>query len=457
MASPLGKDPISTLWTSGAGKFVTKQLGLPQPPALYRYKPGKPLLPGPVLIGGSGANGGGKLVEPLLHILRDDYELITLNRGARGADKLGALVFDATEITDPDGLVSLYQFFNANLRSLGKSGRVVVIGTTPEEAGSPVAQAVQRGLEGFTRSVAKELLAGSTAQLVYLAPGASTGLTALESTVRFLLSGKSAYVDAQVIRVGSADAKAPESWAKPLADRVAVVTGAARGIGAAIAEVFVRDGAKVIVVDVPQAADALAETAKRLGGIAVAADVTSPEAATALAEASKEFGGIDVLVNNAGITRDKLLVNMDAAKWGAVIAVNLKAPLQLANALFESGTLKDGGAVVDVASIAGIAGNRGQTNYALTKAGVIGLVDAYKSVYAQRGITINAVAPGFIETPMTGAIPLINREVGRRLNSLLQGGLPVDVAETIAYFAASSSSSVTGNVVRVCGQMTLGA
>lgn len=457
MASPLGKDPISTLWTSGAGQFVTKRFGLPQPPALYRYKPGKPLLPGPVLVGGSGPDGAGKLVEPLRHILSDDYELITLNKGARGADKLGALVFDATEITDPDGLVSLYKFFNTNLRGLGKSGRVVVIGSTPEEAGSPVAQAVQRGLEGFTRSVAKELLGGSTAQLVYLSPEASTGLSGLESTVRFLLSGKSAYVDAQVLRVGAADAKAPENWDKPLADRVAVVTGAARGIGAAIAEVFVRDGAKVIVVDVPQAGEALAETAKRLGGIAVAADVTSPEAAKALAEAAKEFGGIDVLVNNAGITRDKLLVNMDAAKWGSVIAVNLKAPLQLANDLFESGTLKDGGAVVDVSSIAGIAGNRGQTNYALTKAGVIGLVDAYKSVYAKRGVTINAVAPGFIETPMTGAIPLLNREVGRRLNSLLQGGLPIDVAEAIAYFASASSSSVTGNVIRVCGQMTLGA
>ncbi|ADG98613.1 short-chain dehydrogenase/reductase SDR [Segniliparus rotundus DSM 44985] len=457
MASPLGKDPISALWTSGAGKFVTKQLGLPQPPELYRYKPGKPLLLGPVLIGGSGPDGAGKLVEPLHHILGEDYDLVTLNRGARGADKLGALVFDATEIADPDGLFSLYQFFNANIRSLGRSGRVVVIGTTPEEAGSPVAQAVQRGLEGFTRSLAKELLGGSTVQLVYLSPNASTGLSGLESTVRFLLSGKSAYVDAQVIRVGGADAKAPADWKQPLADRVAVVTGAARGIGAAIAETFVRDGAKVIVVDVPQAGEALEATAKRLGAVAVAADVTSPDTVSALAEASKEFGGVDVLVNNAGITRDKLLANMDAAKWGAVISVNLKAPLQLANGLFENGTLKDGGAVVDVASMAGIAGNRGQTNYALTKAGVIGLVNAYAPIYAQRNITINAVAPGYIHTPMTDAVPLLTREVGRRLNSLLQGGLPVDVAETIAYFAASSSSSVTGNVVRVCGQMSLGA
>ena len=113
--------------------------------------------------------------------------------------------------------------------------------------------------------------------------------------------------------------------------------------------------------------------------------------------------------------------------------------------------------MIDVSSIAGIAGNRGQTNYGTSKAGVIGLVDAYAPVLAEKKITINAVAPGFIETAMTAAIPLATREVGRRISSLQQGGQTVDVAETVAYFANPASSAVTGNVVRVCGQSMLGA
>jgi 3-oxoacyl-[acyl-carrier protein] reductase len=113
--------------------------------------------------------------------------------------------------------------------------------------------------------------------------------------------------------------------------------------------------------------------------------------------------------------------------------------------------------VVCVSSISGIAGNAGQTNYATSKAGVIGLVQAYASALAERGVTINAVAPGFIETQMTAAMPIATREAGRRMNSLAQGGLPVDVAETIAWFASPGSGGVTGNVVRVCGQSLIGA
>ncbi|SHV16475.1 3-oxoacyl-[acyl-carrier-protein] reductase [Mycobacteroides abscessus subsp. abscessus] len=163
------------------------------------------------------------------------------------------------------------------------------------------------------------------------------------------------------------------------------------------------------------------------------------------------------MVNNAGITRDKLLKNMDDARWDSVIAVNLLAPQRLTEGLIGNGTIGDGGRVIGLASIAGIAGNRGQTNYGATKAGMIGITQALAPSLAEKGITINAVAPGFIETKMTAAIPLANREVGRRINSLNQGGEPVDVAETIAYFASPASNAVTGNVVRVCGQSWLGA
>jgi 3-oxoacyl-[acyl-carrier protein] reductase len=262
-----------------------------------------------------------------------------------------------------------------------------------------------------------------------------------------------------VFRVGAADAAPPADWDKPLDGKVAVVTGAARGIGATIAEVFARDGAKVICVDVEGAAEPLGITATKVGGTALTLDVTAPDAVDRITEHVRENydGRLDILVNNAGITRDKLLANMDDSRWDAVVAVNLLAPLQLTEGLVDSGILGDGGRVVGLSSMAGIAGNRGQTNYAATKAGMIGLTDALAPKLGEKGVTINAVAPGFIETKMTEAIPVATREVGRRLNSLYQGGKPVDVAEAIAYFASPASVAVTGNTIRVCGQAWLGA
>lgn len=439
---------------SAPGSFLAKQAGLPVPPTLRRYKPSEPPLPGPVLLGGSG-----RLVEPLREMLSaPDYTLIQNATSGRSADKYGALVFDATGITSPSELRQLFEFFGPQMRSLAPSARLLVLGTTPELVSDPNEHVAQRALEGFTRSVGKELQKGATVQLVYVSPDAKTGLTGLESTVRFVLSAKSAFVDAQVIRVGDADATAPKDWDRPLEGKVAVVTGAARGIGATIAEVLSRDGAHVICADIPAAGEALAETANKVKGTSLPLDVSADDAGAKLAEhALERHGGIDIIVNNAGITRDKLLANMDAARWDSVIAVNLIAPQQLVNGLIEKGALKEGGAVIDVSSIAGIAGNRGQTNYGASKAGVIGLVDTYAPILAEKGVTINAVAPGFIETKMTAAIPVATREAGRLMSSLQQGGQTVDVAETVAYFANPASSAITGNVVRVCGQGFLGA
>jgi 3-oxoacyl-[acyl-carrier protein] reductase len=237
--------------------------------------------------------------------------------------------------------------------------------------------------------------------------------------------------------------------------RAALVTGAARGIGAAIARVLARDGAEVIALDVPAAGDALAGVANDVRGRALQLDLTAPDAAGRLA--GYLAGGLDIVVHNAGITRDRTIARMDAGRWDSVIDVNLSSQERINDVLLERGVLRDGGRIVGVASIAGIAGNRGQTNYATSKAGVIGLVEAMAPVLAGRGITINAVAPGFIETAMTARMPVLLREAGRRMNSLAQGGLPVDVAETIAWFAAPGSGTVSGNVVRVCGQSLLGA
>jgi len=453
-APKVPSDLLSQILGSGPGSFLSKQLGVPQAETLRRYRVGEPALAGPLLIGGAG-----RVAEPLRVALADDYELVGDNLGGRWADSFGGLVFDATGITSPAELTQLHEFFTPLLRNVGRCGRLVVVGTTPQATGSADEQIAQRALEGFTRSLGKELQRGATVQLVYLSPDAKPGVTGLESTLRFILSARSAYVDGQVFYVGADDATAPADWDRPLEGKVAIITGAARGIGATIAEVFARDGAKVVAIDVPAAAESLEKTASRVGGTAFALDVTADDAVEAITAHLKEhYGGkADVLVNNAGITRDKLLANMDDARWNAVLAVNLLAPQRLTEGLVANGSIGEGGRVIGLSSMAGIAGNRGQTNYAATKAGMIGLTEALAPTLAKKGITINAVAPGFIETEMTAAIPLATREVGRRLNSLFQGGQPVDVAELIGYFASPASNAVTGNTIRVCGQAMLGA
>ena len=241
----MATDLYSQIVHSTPGSFLAKQLGVPQPETLRRYRAGDPPLAGTLLIGGEG-----RVVEPLRTALSEDYDVVSNNLGGRWADSFGGLVFDATGITEPAALKGLYKFFTPLLRNLGPSGRIVVIGTTPEDTGSIDERIAQRALEGFTRSLGKEMRRGATVNLVYLAADAKPAATGLESTLRFLLSGKSAYVDGQVFRVGAADSAPPADWDRPLDGKIALVTGAARGIGATIAEVFARDGASVVVVDV---------------------------------------------------------------------------------------------------------------------------------------------------------------------------------------------------------------
>ena len=427
------------------------KLGVPQGYPLRRYKQGEPLLHGPVVVGGNG-----RLIEQLTTLLEGPYKLLK----AEADTKRAGIVFDATSLSKPEELEQLYSFFHPQLKKVLDNARIVVIGTTPELIDDADARITARSLEGFTRSLAKEMRKSATVQLVYVDPSIDgSNIDKVESTVRFLLSGKSAYVDAQVIRITPADVVLPKDWDKPLEGRLAVVTGAARGIGATIAETLARDGAKVICVDIPQAGEGLAETANKVKGTALPLDVTDPKAAEEIIKHAQDRYGrkIDVIVHNAGVTRDKLLVNMDEGRWNMVQNINLVAPVRITEALLEADAFAENPSIIGVSSMAGIAGNRGQTNYATTKAGVVGFVDALAEKVAALGGSINAVAPGFIETDMTAAMPFGPREVGRRLNSLNQGGRPVDVAETVAFFSAPSSVAVNGNTVRVCGQNLLGA
>jgi 3-oxoacyl-[acyl-carrier protein] reductase len=436
--------------TSGLGRLMVGRLGLPDPIPLRRYEPGQSMLTGPALLG---AAPGGRLSDTVAAVLtKADVEV----RTAADDDRYGALVFDATGIAGPDQLRELYAFFHPVMRRLGSCGRVLVLGTPPESVSAVGEQIAQRALEGFTRSMGKELVKGSTAQLVYVAKG---GEQALESTIRFLLSAKSAYVSGQVVRVGAVpDVVRPDDWERPLAGRVALVTGASRGIGAAIADVLARDGAHVVCLDIPAQGADLSTVANDVGGEALQLDITADDAAAHLVDYfTARHDGVDIVVHNAGITRDRKLANMDAGRWDAVLGVNLASQVRINEALLAQKTLHANGRIIGVSSIAGIAGNTGQTNYGTSKAGVIGMVDAFAPKLARLGGTINAVAPGFIETRMTAAVPLFIREAGRRMNALAQGGLPVDVAETIAWYANPASAGVNGNVVRVCGQSLLGA
>ncbi|MFJ6741333.1 3-oxoacyl-ACP reductase [Streptomyces sp. NPDC091279] len=459
------------------GRLLTRRLGLPQPATLRRWSPDAP-----TLNGGLRHLTAGESTLDLAPVLArtglasatapapDTAPGAATDPTPAATTPLAALLLDATGVRDLDALAEVHAALHPAVRSVASSGRIVVLGAPLDPADHQQA-AVQQALEGFTRSLGKEAGRGRTVNLVRL-----TDAHAAESTLRFLLSPKSAYINGQVIDIGvdvgvdtgigtgvgvgvGAEAGAPvapDHLERPLTGRTALVTGAARGIGAAVAETLARDGAHVVVLDIPQAEQDARAVAARLGGTALALDITDADAGERIAGALPD--GLDILVHNAGITRDRRLVNMPAERWSSVLDVNLGSVLRTTDALLAAGTLKRGGRIVATASIAGLAGNVGQTNYGAAKAGIVGLVRTLAPrALAAHGVTVNAVAPGFIETRMTAAIPFVIREAGRRMNSLSQGGLPVDVAETTAWLAHPGSGAVNGQVVRVCGQSLLGA
>ncbi|SAL37962.1 3-ketoacyl-ACP reductase [Caballeronia udeis] len=475
------KDRYLDFVNSPFGASIARSIGLPQPEVLLRYAQGRAEFGG---IAAIGAGPSPTLFEPMLTLLTSlgmtsvahESALGWLSVAARhgamsgrfearapGAppnDRVQALIFDATGITDSTQLHALYGFFHDAIRSVAKSGRIVVLGLPPESCASPRAWTAQRALEGMTRSLGKEARGGISANLVQVEPGGD-----IEGALRFLLSPRSAYVSGQVVRIDATPANPPADWNQPLAGKRALVTGAAQGIGAAIAQVLADRGAHVIGLDVREAQDALDQTMLSLedawpsqgAHTALVADITASDAPATIAAALLAMGGVHIVVHNAGITRDKTIAKMTEAAWDSVIDVNLSAQERIDDMLLDQHVLHDGGRIMGISSISGIAGNPGQTNYATSKAGVIGRVQSMAESLRTRGITINAVAPGFIETQMTARIPLGLREAGRRLNSMSQGGRPVDVAETVAWLASPASAGITGNVVRVCGQSLIGA
>ena len=454
------------------GKTAAQSLGLPSPTPLNRLKRvDQPFIEGDVLIG---AGAGTKAVATLGSIISASPASLHHAAGvdtladssqagnkAKSLDltgdvngKFSALVFDATGLKSPQDLRALYDFFHPTIRKLAGNGRVLVIGQDPSTCRKAPQAAAQQALEGFVRSVGKEVgKKGSTANLVWMAPNAENQL---DSSVRFFLSARSAYVSGQTVRIGKADQANATNPVAPLSGKVALVTGASRGIGAAIAETLARDGATVIGLDIPPALEELERVTGAIKGKALACDITEAKAPKLIADfIAKETGGVDFVIHNAGITRDKTLGNMPEHFWDMTIAVNLTAEELIDEELMHRELLRENGRIVCISSISGIAGNFGQTNYACAKSGVIGYVEAMAK-HLKNGVTINAIAPGFIETQMTAAMPFTIREAGRRMNSLSQGGQPIDVAEAIAWYCNPASAGVNGNIVRVCGQSLIG-
>jgi 3-oxoacyl-[acyl-carrier protein] reductase len=367
------------------------------------------------------------------------------------------LVFDATGLSQPADLKRIYEFFKPRARAIAKSGRLVILARPPEDAKTAEESATRQALDGFTRSIAKEVgKLGATANLIYVQKGAEARVPGV---LRFFSTPASAFVTGQPVRVTKL-AKGEQSvgdFTGPLKGKVVLITGAARGIGAATAEILAAEGAHVVVLDRPADDQPASEVARKIGGSVLLADVSDPKAPAEIASFLKEkFGGVDVVIHNAGITRDKMFANMKPDVWDATIDINLSAVARITEALL-NGVLRDGGRIIALSSIAGLAGNSGQTNYAASKGGVAGYVRGLAPKLADRGITVNAIAPGFIETRMTAAIPVAIREVARRLSALGQGGQPSDVGQALTFLASPGSQGLSGQVLRVCGGAFIGA
>jgi 3-oxoacyl-[acyl-carrier protein] reductase len=364
---------------------------------------------------------------------------------------LDGLLFDACALSTASGLDALWSFFGPRIKRLAPFARVLLLGDAEAE-GPAETQAAQAALVGFTKSLARELgRRGSTVNLLRVRGHSSVALTNCAS---YFLTAKSAFVTAQVLTVDAPETFQVEPDTHFLSGKTAVVTGAARGIGRTTAIALAREGARVLLVDRPTERDALEVLARKLDGRAIEADLSVQSALPLLAEALVAHGPLDLVVHNAGVTRDRTLAKMSEQEWRAVVDVNLRAILTLTPLLIPH--VRDGGRVVFLSSVTALAGNAGQTAYAATKAALLGLSSSLAWSLAPQRITVNAIAPGFIETAMTDQMPFPLREAARRLSALGLGGRPEDVAEAIVFLASPLAQGLSGQVLRVCGGSLLG-
>lgn len=394
--------------------------------------------------------------------------------GAKSTETaIDAIVLDATALSCVEGLAKVFEFLRLHLPQLQRNGRIVIIGLAADATRDLQQAAAHSALVGLIKSLAKEIgRHGSTAQLLYLdatlANDHDAAHSALCGPLAFLLSSRGAFVSGQRLDLTS-KITTPNAWQWPetqcLTGKRALVTGAAQGIGFAIARRLAEEGAEVLGIDHPSQESRLQTAIAQLAtpGQTFSIDLARPDATREITSwLQKSWGGVDVVVHNAGVTRDKTLKRMPRFDWDMTLATNLNSPLQLTEALIDGDgaliqLLQPGGRIICLSSISALAGNAGQTNYAAAKSGIIGIVQMLAPRLLQRGITINAIAPGFIDTRMTRAMPLAMRELARRFNALSQAGLPEDVAEAAMLFASPSGYCLTGSTLRVCGLNLIGA
>ena len=435
---------VKTFLDSAVGRWC----GVPQSTVLQRPQGEAQFFYGSVLLCGKPSEHS-QLLRRHLSLLPDIHFDESSNQ------PLQAIIFDGTELQSTTELDLLWQQLHAVLPRLTKNGRLIILARAAADVSSADAAAAAAALSGFTRSIAKELgRFGSTANLLSLQKDVQQSLLPV---AEFFLSKASAYVSGQVLSVGAANITALSHWQKPLRGKTALVTGAARGIGAAIAKTLTEQGATVIGLDIPQAEHALTELMQQLQGKPLLLDISQATSAETVSDWLTQQGiRLDILVHNAGITRDKLFHRMTQQQWTQTLDINLRAVQGINALVLERQQIQQNGRVVLLSSMNGLAGQKGQTNYASSKAALVGYCQ-FMATQNNRGITFNAIAPGFIETQMTAAMPAIPREVGRRLNSLHQAGLPQDVALAVAFFARPDAAGLNGSVLRVCGQCFIGA
>ncbi|MFT5592522.1 MAG: 3-oxoacyl-[acyl-carrier protein] reductase [Oceanicoccus sp.] len=435
---------IENLFYSKVGQGLLSSLGVKPAIELNRYQGETPWVTGSILV----AQPPSSELASVFNQANIQFEVL---QGGQ-ENRHNAALLDATGFKTTSDLVSLKTFFAQLGKRLNASSHIVILGLDPASCSDIEQASVMEALNGFTRSLAKEFGRKAIMANVVYCQNVSASIA---TPVNFLLSHRGAYISGQPLYVNNASPTI-QDWQKPLNGQLALVTGAAQGIGAAIAKTLTQQGATVVGLDIPPAKDTLEATLAPLDGIAVATDITSAEAVEAIIQALNGKT-LDIVVHNAGVTRDKTLARMPEHFWDMAININLAAPMSITTALEQRAQLSDAARVICISSISGIAGNVGQTNYSASKSGVVGYVRQQAKLWAGTNKTINAIAPGFIETQMTEQIPFMTRELGRRMNSLSQGGKPEDVAQGVTLFAQPGSQGLNGQILRVCGQSLIGA
>jgi 3-oxoacyl-[acyl-carrier protein] reductase len=430
-------------------------LGFSDPMPLKRFN-GTNLLPDNVLLITLAKEVNAEVLKTLTQL-----ELNIVDNNNNQEPYIESIVIDATNYCDENCYQNLFTQVQDNLKRLSCNARVVIVSNEPSIKNTPKQNTFIQALIGFTKSLAKELgRKGTTVNAILINNNSDTSQSSISanllSPLSFFLSSKSTFVSGQFLTINEQKELNHPILKESDIKKKALVTGAGQGIGASIASKLAEDGYLVIGVDIEPMKEKLTDSMTILKGKAFILDVSNTTAGEQLVSLADTYNGFDLIVHNAGITRDKTLAKMPEHFWKQTLDINLLSVIRINEILCQNNSINDGGSIVCLSSMNGIAGQGGQTNYACSKAGIIGYVKSMSSVFAEKNITINAVAPGFIETDMTEKMPFFTREMGRRMNALGQGGLPVDVAESVSFLGSYTNVSITGQTLRVCGLNIIG-